>query len=173
MRRLIFMRSTVGTRRSSRSRRSDCWADGFLHGHGPWSSNGQKPIGRNCGRIGICVAVERARRASIRWSNVEMELHRIESIEACEGFALRLTYDDGCVVRADFSKLIRQGGVFAPLGQESFFRRVKVRNDGREVAWPGSIDFCADALRKKGKIEKAGRRRSIRSRSVVQRQRQS
>ncbi len=90
-----------------------------------------------------------------------MELHRIESMEAHEDFTLRLIYDDGCVVRADFSRLIRRGGVFASLGKESFFRRAKVRNGGREVAWPGPIDFCADALRKQGRVEKAGRRRKL------------
>lgn len=99
-----------------------------------------------------------------------MELHRIKTVEPSGDFSLRLTYDDGCVVLADFSKLIQKGGVFATLGRRSFFGRVQVRNGGREVVWPGAIDFCADALRIQGTIQKRGHEKKARDRSNQKRQ---
>jgi hypothetical protein len=61
-----------------------------------------------------------------------------------------LSFDDGAVAAVDFASLIRQGGVFAPLGDPAFFQQVRVSDDGRYIAWPGELDFCADALWEQG-----------------------
>lgn len=93
-----------------------------------------------------------------------MELYRIKTVESSDNFSPRLTYDDDCFVLADFAKLIRKGDAFAALGSRSFFRRVKLRKGGREVAWPGEIDFCADALRLNGRKMRLKKRGNPRAR---------
>jgi hypothetical protein len=73
-------------------------------------------------------------------------LRKIEAVEAQPEHRLRITYEGGETIVADFAPLIRQGGVFAPLSDPAFFAQVAVDSRGRAVCWPGDIDFCADAL---------------------------
>lgn len=73
-------------------------------------------------------------------------LRKIRAVQAGAGFRLRITYDDGQTITVDFSPVIRQGGVFAPLADPAFFACAAVDPRGRAVSWPGEIDFCADAL---------------------------
>ena len=37
-------------------------------------------------------------------------------------------------------------GVFVALADNAIFQRVFIGPHGRSLAWPGDIDFCADAL---------------------------
>ena len=59
---------------------------------------------------------------------------------------LRVVYSNGDTVKVDFKPLIAQGGVFAPLGDAEFFKKVSIGEHGRYIQWPGELDFCADAL---------------------------
>lgn len=83
--------------------------------------------------------------------NETPHLSRIVRVEPKPRFELRLTYDDGAVVVVEFRSVIRRGGVAAPLRDPEFFQRVRVERGGRALAWPGELDFCADALRLCGK----------------------
>ena len=78
-------------------------------------------------------------------------MKRIASAEALPEHVVRLEYSSGESVQVDFTSLIKQGGVFAVLKDEDFFRQVTVDEDGRYIEWPGGLDFCADAL-----FERAG-----------------
>lgn len=57
-----------------------------------------------------------------------------------------LEFDDGTVAVADFKETAERGGVFAPLNDPKFFRKVKAVQGGRALAWPGELEFCTDAL---------------------------
>ncbi len=73
--------------------------------------------------------------------------HAIVSAEPLPGFRLRLTYEDGRIVEADFKPVIARGGVFEPMSRPEVFDQVKIGEHGRYIEWPGELDFCADALR--------------------------
>jgi hypothetical protein len=63
---------------------------------------------------------------------------------------VRLEYADGARVDVDFAPIIREGGVFGPLGRDEIFSQVTVASNGRSISWPDDVDFCADALWKTG-----------------------
>ena len=58
---------------------------------------------------------------------------------------VRLAWQDGSVTRADFAALAGSG-VFAAFDDPAFFVRVEVADGGRILAWPGELEFDADAL---------------------------
>ncbi|MGQ0484889.1 MAG: DUF2442 domain-containing protein [Hyphomicrobiales bacterium] len=78
--------------------------------------------------------------------------YRIKSVEALRYPVLRVTFDDGLSGEIDFSEHIARGGVFAPLADEAFFRRVAVDEYGHTFGWNldeigREIDFCPDSTR--------------------------
>lgn len=72
--------------------------------------------------------------------------HTIAHAVAEYPYQVRLTYKTGETIIVDFTPYIERGGIFAPLKDPSFFAQVSVGENGRYLAWPGEIEFCADAL---------------------------
>jgi len=70
----------------------------------------------------------------------------ITSVTVENNYKLRLIYSNGDIVVVDFTPIIRQGGVFAPLSNPDIFSQVKLGEGGRYIEWPSGVDFCADAL---------------------------
>src|SRR5438552_3956917 len=77
----------------------------------------------------------------------------IESLEFQEGRRLRLLYSEGGSLTKDFQPLIAEGGQFARLADESYWRQAQVIDAGHALGWPAigedpitALDFCADAL---------------------------
>lgn len=58
---------------------------------------------------------------------------------------VRLTWRDGSVTSARFSHLAGIG-VFAAMRDPAFFSKAEVADAGHVLAWPGDIEFDADAL---------------------------
>jgi hypothetical protein len=79
-----------------------------------------------------------------------MMLHEIRHATPHAAAHLRLTYADGSTVDIDFTSLIQQGGVYAPLADPAFFAQVRIGAGGRFIEWPNGLDFCADALWRQG-----------------------
>ena len=78
--------------------------------------------------------------------------YNIKNVEVPRYPVLRITFDDGLSGEIDYTDLIGRGGVFAPLGDEDFFRRVEVDRYGHTFGWNldqlgREIDFCPDATR--------------------------
>jgi len=73
-------------------------------------------------------------------------MQRIIRVAVLPPLKLVLEFEDGRVVVADLTQLAAKGGVFARLRDEKYFKKVKLANGGRSVAWPNRLDFCADAL---------------------------
>ncbi len=63
-----------------------------------------------------------------------------------DGHTVTLTWQDGTRTVTDMAPSIAAGGIFAPLADGEFFKRVSVASNGRAIEWPGEIDCCADAL---------------------------
>ncbi|MGA1131277.1 MAG: DUF2442 domain-containing protein [Prochlorotrichaceae cyanobacterium] len=82
-------------------------------------------------------------------------MYKIKKILPIADFKLVLEYSDGVSIVADFIPIIQQGKVFQPfqpLRDPNFFAKVSLDNTGRYIYWEGEIEFCADALRMKGKV---------------------
>ena len=68
---------------------------------------------------------------------------RVKSVKPENNYTLLLEFSNGEVKRFDVSSYIGKG-VFAPLSDESFFRRVRVFLGS--IQWPNGADLCPDTL---------------------------
>jgi hypothetical protein len=57
-----------------------------------------------------------------------------------------LRWEDGLEAEVDFSDLLALDGVFVPLRDPDFFRRVRVDDSNTTIEWPGEVDLCPDTL---------------------------
>jgi len=70
----------------------------------------------------------------------------ITHVEHLGGTRLRLTFEDDVKRDVDVSDLVRFTGVFEPLRDPSFFRRVRVNPEIGTIVWPNGADLCPDVL---------------------------
>ena len=75
-----------------------------------------------------------------------MILHDVVSVAPVANYVLRVEFDDGTVVDVDIAHLIEFRGVFAPLLDMDFFRRVTVHPEFGVVCWPNGADMDSDVL---------------------------
>lgn len=73
-----------------------------------------------------------------------MVLH-VDSVQALEGYNLRLEFSDGAVKDVDLS-LELYGEAFEPLKEIGFFRRVAVNPGTGTIEWPNGADFAPEFL---------------------------
>jgi hypothetical protein len=72
---------------------------------------------------------------------------RILSVKPLENYTVELTFTDGLCATVDLGKwIIGHGGVFAPLQDQNYFRRVEVDPESKTIFWPNGVDFCPDVL---------------------------
>lgn len=91
-------------------------------------------------------------------------LHTVKKVEYCEGYKLRLTFDDKITKMVDFEERLKNAkNMFLPLQEISYFKKVKT--DGTTLFWPNGLDLCPDVLYQTGKDvpepKKASRSRSL------------
>jgi hypothetical protein len=72
-----------------------------------------------------------------------VSMRRPNKVEAMPKFRLRISYPDGAEGVIDLSREVGQG-VFAPLADEGFFRKVHIGEFG-QIAWSEEIEICPDA----------------------------
>ena len=74
-------------------------------------------------------------------------LPRVTKARHVEEYRLELTFTDGVRAEIDFrEKVVGRGGVFSPLEDIDFFRRVQVDLEIGTIVWPNGVDFCPDVL---------------------------
>jgi hypothetical protein len=66
--------------------------------------------------------------------------------EAVDSHRLILTFEGGEQREIDLAAIIPFQGVFAPLRDETYFRRVQVNSDIGTIVWPNGADICPDVL---------------------------
>ncbi len=72
---------------------------------------------------------------------------RIRGVRHVAGYALELTFSENTVAELDFRRrIVGRGGVFRPLENLDFFRRVTVDEEAGTLVWPNGVDFCPDVL---------------------------
>ena len=65
------------------------------------------------------------------------------TVEPLSEHRLRLSYADGVQGIIDLSNQVGRG-VFAPLRDEAFFRKVRI-GDYRQIAWSDDLEICPDS----------------------------
>ena len=72
---------------------------------------------------------------------------RITEVRHIEDYRLELTFTDGKKAELDFTgRIVGRGGVFAPLEDAEFFKKVTVDPEIGTLVWPNGVDFCPDVL---------------------------
>lgn len=73
-------------------------------------------------------------------------LKDIVDVKPLEGHRLRVRFEDGIEGEIDVASLVSFRGVFEPLKDPAFFRRVRVDADLGTVVWPNGADLDPDVL---------------------------
>ena len=72
---------------------------------------------------------------------------RVTNVRHIQDYVLELTFSNGVRAKLDFrSKIVGRGGVFAPLEDINFFRRVRVDPEVGTLVWPNDVDLDPDVL---------------------------
>jgi hypothetical protein len=72
---------------------------------------------------------------------------RVTEVRHVRDYVLELTFSDGAKGEVDLkSRIVGQGGVFAPLEDPNEFRRVRVDPEAGTIVWPNGVDLCPDVL---------------------------
>ncbi len=62
------------------------------------------------------------------------------------GFAVRVAFDDGTAGEVDLSYLVDYGGVFEPLRDPDYFRRLRADLEAGTIVWPNDADIAPETL---------------------------
>ncbi|MBC8204395.1 MAG: DUF2442 domain-containing protein [FCB group bacterium] len=65
----------------------------------------------------------------------------IVKVRPLKGYRLKITFEDGIEGIVDIGKSVIFDGVFEPLKDEDFFRRVEVNPDTGTIEWPNGADL--------------------------------
>ena len=74
-------------------------------------------------------------------------LAEVIEVRPLDGHRLRLRFDDGVEGEVDIAKRITFHGVFAPLRDPKYFRRVRVDAELGTIVWPNGADMDPFVLR--------------------------
>jgi hypothetical protein len=71
--------------------------------------------------------------------------HLIEATPKA-GYVVFLRFEDGLEAEVDFSYLLDYGGVFEPLRDVEYFRKLQIDEFGVTIAWPNEADIAPETL---------------------------
>ncbi|MGI8660146.1 MAG: DUF2442 domain-containing protein [Thermoleophilaceae bacterium] len=67
-------------------------------------------------------------------------------VEPVDGYTVHLRFEDGTSGDVDLSYLLDYGGVFEPLRDPDFFRRLRADPEAGTVVWPNQADIAPESL---------------------------
>jgi Protein of unknown function (DUF2442) len=70
----------------------------------------------------------------------------IRRVQARPDFSVEIQWEDGKTSVVSFRDTIAKGGKFTQLGNQEFFAKVHVGDDGDCLIWPDELEFGADSL---------------------------
>ena len=62
------------------------------------------------------------------------------------GCEVQVRFDDGLAAKVDLSYLLEYGGVFEPLADPGFFRRLRADREAGTIVWPNEADIAPETL---------------------------
>jgi len=62
------------------------------------------------------------------------------------GYTVHVRFDDGTAADVDLSYLIDYGGVFEPLRDPDFFRKLRADAEAGTIVWPNAADIAPETL---------------------------
>ena len=72
---------------------------------------------------------------------------RVNYVQHVGGYRLELGFTNGLRKEIDFKdRIVGRSGVFRPLADIEFFKRVRLEPEAGTIVWPNGIDFCPDML---------------------------
>ncbi len=71
----------------------------------------------------------------------------VTGVRYLRDFVIEVSFADGFSREVDMAKEVTRGGVFEPLADIEFFRRVKFDREGRTAVWPNGVDLAPEFLR--------------------------
>lgn len=77
-------------------------------------------------------------------------MHIVKKMEYIEGYKLALTFNDNKTKIVNLESYL-DGGVFLPLKNISYFKKVQLNKEAGTIVWPNEADFCPDVLYQIGK----------------------
>lgn len=79
---------------------------------------------------------------------------RIAAVRHVEAYRLELTFTNGEQAELDLAdRIVDRRGVFAPLEDIDFFKKVRVDPEIGTLVWPNEVDLCPDVLYSKAREE--------------------
>ena len=73
----------------------------------------------------------------------------VVSVRCLAGSRLVLTFEGNEDREIDISKFVPFHGVFEPLRDSAYFKRVQVNKEIGTIVWPNGADLCPDVLYEK------------------------
>ncbi len=63
-----------------------------------------------------------------------------------EGHRVHVRFEDGVAAEVDLRYLVDYGGVFEPLRDPDFFRRLHASSEAGTIVWPNDADIAPETL---------------------------
>lgn len=63
-----------------------------------------------------------------------------------DGYLVHVRFEDGTAADVDLSYLLEYGGVFEPLRDLNFFRKLRADPEAGTVVWPNQADIAPETL---------------------------
>ena len=63
-----------------------------------------------------------------------------------DGYTVHVRFEDGTAADVDLSYLLEYGGVFEPLRDPEFFRRLRADAEAGTIVWPNDADIAPETL---------------------------
>lgn len=76
-----------------------------------------------------------------------------------DGYTVHVRFVDGLAAEVDLSYLLDYGGIFEPLRDVSYFRRLRADHDAGTIVWPNEADIAPESLYAKARSGSAARTR--------------
>lgn len=63
-----------------------------------------------------------------------------------DGHTVHVRFEDGLAADVDLSYLLDYGGVFEPLRDAEYFRRLRADSEAGTIVWPNQADIAPETL---------------------------
>ncbi len=72
---------------------------------------------------------------------------RVNHVRHVHDYRLELGFTNGVRKEVDFrDRIVGRRGVFRPLADVDYFKKVQLEPEAGTIVWPNGVDFCPDVL---------------------------